>query len=382
MSAAKRKRATLVALVALLVLIACSLVGFRIAVALLKGKVVEALGPGSEVKSIEAGWAGVLVEGLRIKGPPGWPAADALRAEGVTVAPSLWSLLSGRIRVRSITVVKPYLSVWRVRDGTLRVLPGLLTGSVTGQAPGGPPGRAVTISRIKLQEGVLDLFDASVGPPAARIRLEQIEATVRNVVAPTLTGRSEFELTGLVKGVQRDGRASVSGWTELTSKDSSVKLRLRSIDMVALQPYLTRAAETQVRRGALDLDLEAEVRGTRLRAPGRVVISDLEFPPSRGDADTFMGLPRAAVVSLLKSRQNTIEVKFTIEGDLNNPRFALNEALASRFASALAENLGVTVREAVEGAGALGQKGAEAAGEAAKGVGGTLRRLFGGQKKQ
>jgi hypothetical protein len=113
-----------------------------------------------------------------------------------------------------------------------------------------------------------------------------------------------------------------------------------------------------------------------------VVISDLEFPPSRGAADTFMGLPRAAVVSLLKSRQNTIELKFTIEGDLNNPQFSLNEALASRFTSALAENLGVTVREAVEGVGTLGRKGAEAAGEAGKGVGGTLRRLFGGQKKQ
>ena len=342
MDATKRKRATLVTLVALLVVIAGSLVGFRMAAALLKGKVVEALGPGSEVKNLEVGWAGVLVEGLRIKGPPGWPAADALRAEGVTIAPSLWSLLSGRVGVRSITAVKSYLSIWRARDGTLRVLPGLLAGSATGQAPGVPPARAVTISRITLREGALDLFDASVGPPAARIRLEQIEAAVRNVVAPTLSGRSEFELTGLVKGVQRDGRADVSGWAELTSKDSSVKIRLRSIDLVALQPYVTGAAEAQVRRGALDLDLDAEMRGTRLRAPGRVVISDLEFGPPRGAADTFMGLPRAAVVSLLKSRQNTIEVNFTIEGDLNNPRFGLNEALATRIASALAENLGVT----------------------------------------
>jgi len=382
MGAAKRKRATLVALAALLVVIAGSLVGFRMAAALLKGKVVEALAPGSEVKNLEVGWAGVLVEGVRITGPPGWPAADALRAEGVTIAPSLWSLLSERFRVRSITAVKPYLSVWRGRDGALRVLPGLLTGPATGQAPGGPPARTVTITRIRLQEGVLDLFDATVGPPPVRIRLEQIHATVRDVMAPTLSGKSRFDLTGVVKGVQRDGRATVSGWAELTSKDSSVKIQLRSIDLVALQPYLTRAGETQVRRGALDLDLDAEVRETRLRAPGRVVISDLEFAPPRGAADTFMGLPRAAVVSLLKSRQNTIEVNFMIEGDLNSPRFVLNEALAARIASALAENLGVSVREAVEGVGTLGQKGTEAAGEAAKGIGGALRRLFGGQKKQ
>ena len=77
-------------------------------------------------------------------------------------------------------------------------------------------------------------------------------------------------------------------------------------------PYASRAAETRVQKGT--------VRKRHLRAPGRVVISDLEFAPARGVWDTFMGLPRGAAVNSLKSK------------DLDNPHFALNEAFATRVA--------------------------------------------------
>ncbi|MDD4858474.1 MAG: hypothetical protein PHD74_10295, partial [Candidatus Krumholzibacteria bacterium] len=106
----KRKRLMLIALWVIVVLIVGGIVGFRMAVRVMKGKVVEALGPNSEIRDIRLGWSSVNVEGLRIKGPSGWPAADALQAERVAVVPSLRGLFSRQYRVRSITIVKPYLS--------------------------------------------------------------------------------------------------------------------------------------------------------------------------------------------------------------------------------------------------------------------------------
>lgn len=382
MSSVKRKRWRLIALVALVVLIAASAVGFRMAAGVLKGKVAEALGPGSELKDLRVGWSGVVVEGLRIKGPPGWPAADSLRADRVRIVPSLRSLFSDRIRVRSITVVRPYLSAWRTRDGALRVIPSLLAEPTERQEGAGQPARPVAIARITLEEGVVELFDATVSQPPLKVRLEQIRATVRDVVAPTLAGRTRFDLTAVVKGIQRDGRTSISGWAELRSKDSAVQTQLRSVDLVAFQPYLTRATETRVQKGTLDLDLQSEVKQNRLRAPGKMVLSDLEFAPARSASDTFMGVPRAAVVAFLKNKENKIAVDFVIEGDLSNPRFTLNESLATRVASALGERLGVSIREVAEGVGGLAQKGVEAAGEAAKEAGSALEQLLGGQKKR
>ena len=379
MAAGKGKRWGLIALVALVVLVVGGIVGFRMAVGVLKVKVVEALGPDSEVKELRVSWSAVEVDGLRIKGRPGWPAADTLRAERVVIVPSLRSILSGQIRVSSITVVKPYLSALRTKDGKLQVVPSLMAGR-EGKGQTAPP--AVAISRISLQDGVVELFDATVASPPLKVRLERIQATLRDVLVPALTGKSRFDLAGVLKGVRRDGQVTVAGWAEVATKDSSVKTTLRSVDLVALQPYLTKATETRVQNGVLDLDLQSEVSKNRLRAPGKVVISDLEFAPSRGAFDTFMGVPRAAVVSFLKDKENKIAVNFIIEGDVNNPQFALNEAFATRVASAMAENLGVSIRGVAEGVGSLGQKGLEAVGGAAKGVGSAVQQLFGGQKKR
>ncbi len=383
MASSKATRWGLIALAVILVLIAGGVVGFQMAVRLLKGKVVEALGPESEINELRVGWSAIEVKGLRIKGNPGWPAADTLRAERVVIVPSLRSLFSNTIQVSSITVVQPYLSALRTRDGRLEVVPSLLAGPRTkGQAPAGPPARTVAISKIQLDGGVVELFDATVAQPPLKIRLEQIQATLRDVAVPSLTGKSQFELSTVVKGVHRDGRANLSGWAEAATKDSSVKTVLRSVDLVALQPYLVKAGETRVQNGALDLDLQSEVNTNRLHAPGKVTISDLEFAPARGALDTFMGVPRAAVVNFLKGKDNRIAVNFVIDGDINNPQFALNEAFATRVASGLAENLGVSIRGVAEGVGTLGRKGVEAAGEAAKRVGSTLQQLLGGQKKR
>jgi hypothetical protein len=314
----------------------------------------------------------VEVEGLRIKGRKGWPAADELRAERVAVVPSLRSVLSGHYRVNSITIVQPYLSALRTKDGKLLVVPSLLASSLP----------AVIIGRITLQDGVVELFDATVARPPLKIRLEQIQATVRDVVVPALKGRSRFDLTGVVKGVQRDGRATVAGWAEIATKDSWVKTQLRSVDLVALQPYLIKTDETGVQKGTLDLDLESDVSKNRLKAPGKVTISDPELAPAKGVFGTFMGVPRGAVVAFLKNKGNKITVNFVLEGDINNPHFSLNEALSTRVAFSLAETLGVSLGGVAKGVGTLGRTGMEAAGQAAKGAGGALQRLFGGLKQR
>ncbi|MGE5849875.1 MAG: DUF748 domain-containing protein, partial [Candidatus Methylomirabilota bacterium] len=274
------------------------------------------------------------------------------------------------------------------KDGKLLVVPSLLAGAAGEGQAGSAPAPAVapstvTIGRITLQDGVVELFDATVARPPLKIRLEQIQATVRDVMVPALKGRSRFDLTGVVKGVQRDGRATVAGWAEIATKDSSVKTQLRSVDVVALQPYLIKADETGVQKGALDLDLESDVSKNRLKAPGQVTISDLELAPGKGAFGTFMGVPRDAVVAFLKNKGNKITVNFVLEGDTNNPHFSLNEALSTRVAFSLAEILGVSFGGVAKGVGTLGTNGVvEAAGQAAKGVGGAVQRLFGGSKKR
>ena len=381
----KRIRLTLIALAIIVILIVGVIVGFGVAVRLLKDRVVAVLGPNSEIRDIRLSWSSVNIEGLRIKGPGAWPAADALRAERVAVVPSLRSLLSRQYRVRSVTIIKPYLTALRTKEGKFLVLPGLLTGAVTedqAETLSSPAASStVTIGRITLEDGVVELYDARVAQPPLRIRLEQISATLRDMALPGLKGKSRFELAGVMKGVHRDGQLNIAGWAEVGTKNSSVKTELRSVDLVVLTPYLIKAGETGVQKGTFDLYLQSDVSNNQLKAPGKATISDLEFVPAEGGYDTFMGLPRRTVMAFLMSNENKITVDFVLEGDINNPQFSLNEALTSRLAFSMANALGVNIGGMVQGVGTLGLKGGEAVGQAVKSTGGWLQRLLGGKKK-
>ena len=374
MTVGKGRRWGWIVLGVLALFVAGGIVGFRVAVEALKDRVIDALGPESEIAEIRVGWSSLDVEGLRITSPKGWPTSEALRAERVTIVPSLRGVLSGQLRVQSITVLEPYLSALRTRDGQLHVLPSLLAGPQGDAAAT----REVTIDRITLQGGVLDLFDASVAQPPLEIHLEQVEATVLDVVAPAFAGKTRFDLAAVLKGSRQDGTVSIVGWAELASRDSSLKTTLRSVDVLALEPYLIRTGERGVGKGTLDLDLQSEVSRNRLHAPGQLTISGLELAPATGAFGTFMGLPRDAVVGALKNQRDQIAVSFVLEGNLDDPQFTLNEAFTTRLASAVAESLGVSLGGLATGVGSMGVKGVEAVGEAAKGA---LQQIFEGEKK-
>lgn len=376
---ARHKGIWLGAILAALILVSVSIC-LRMAVRTLETEVEQALGPESEIKAIRVGFTGVHLEGLRIKGTGKWPARDTLRADRVTLMPSMLSLFSGQFRVRSITIDRPYLSVFKTRGGKILVVPSLLKKDAP-QTPRGtsPSSPAVLIGRITLHEGVMEFFDASVSRPWTMTRLEQIHADIRHLRVPAFTGKSDFTLTGVSNGVHGNGNVEIKGWAELATMESSVAVHLSGIDMVGLQPYLSRSGDVKVTGGSLDLTVESEVHNKGLNAPGRLVISDLELGPSRGLFGTFMGVPRDVVLNFLKDRDNRIILDFVLKGDLNNPRFTLHEAFSERLAVSMAETLGVSVKGLAEGAGTLGQKGVQAAGDVVKGVEDAARQIFSGK---
>ena len=375
MAVATRRRWAWIVSGLLMLLVAVAIAGIRVATSVLRDRVVEVLGPESEIAGLRVGWSSVEVEGLRIAGQQGWPAGDALRAERITIVPSLRAAFWGQRRVQSITVRKPYLSVLRSRDGRLRILPSLLGGREGADAPAGS---SVTIDRITLHDGVIELFDASIAEPPLELHLENVEATVLDVVAPAFAGKTRFDLTAVIEGTRENGTVSVAGWAEIASRDSSLETTLRSVELLALEPYLIRAGERGVRNGTLDLDLHSEVSRNRLHAPGQLTISDLQLAPAAGRFGTFMGLPRDAVVGAMKNQRGEIAVTFVLEGDLDDPQFSLNEALTMRVAASLAETLGVSLGGLATGAGSIGAKGIEAVGDAAKGA---VQQIFQGKEE-
>ncbi len=136
-----------------------------------------------------------------------------------------------------------------------------------------------------------------------------------------------------------------------------------------------------MRQGTLDLRLNSEVQADILDGKGKIIIRDLELAPSRGFLETFMGIPRGAVINFLKNHDNAIDVDFILAGDVGNPSFSINEAIATRVAMGMAAQLGVSFRDMAENFGTLGRRSVEGASGVARGIGSVVRGLFGGTNK-
>ena len=333
----------------------------------LKRQVLSALGPEATAGSIRLGLGSVVIEDLRLAAPEGWPFEDALRAKRFHVQAELSSLLSDEYRVGQVTVEQGYLSMQRTAEGKLKLLPTLLGRSQKKEGESG--GRfKLHIDQVELKDSVLDFHDASPKGGPARVRLESLNATLDELQVPQLTGRSQLQAEGQVKG---GGTVELGGWLEIATRESDLKLTLRDVDLVPLEPYLLRATEAGVERGQVDLDLHSQVQQRQLKAPGKLVLKNLKLRSGGGLGGTFMGMSRSAVVSSLKSGGDRIDLDFVLEGDLNSPRFSLNETLSMRLAVGAAASLGIGVVDMVKDLGSATGRGLEAVGDA---VGG----LFGG----
>jgi Domain of Unknown Function (DUF748) len=378
------KRWQIVVLAALLFLVVGIVTGYRWGVRLLRDRVVEALGPGSNIAALKVNWFSLDLLGVTIEAPQGWPTARAFRAERITIVPSLGTLLTEQIHISSIVLEKPYLAVLRTREKMV-ILPGL-TETPSGKKNtaarlGHAPRRTVTISKITIQQGAVELFDATVSRPPLKTRLERVDGGIRDIAIPWLQNKTYFELAGIVKGMRRDGRARATGWVGSARRDSSSQITLDAVDLVSLQPYLVRLGEAQLRKGILDLRLNSEVRANRLDGTGKIIIRDLEFAPSRSYFDTFMGIPRSAVINFLKNHENAIDVDFVLTGDTSNPTFSINEAIATRVAMGMATELGVSIRGLAEDFGTLGRKSVEGVAGVVEGAGSVLKGLLGSAQK-
>lgn len=333
------------------------------AIQALKGQVEQALGPESEVGDITLGWSSIAINQIRIRAPKDWPTDDTLRAKRIVVEPDMRGLLSAKVRIYRITVEDGYLSILRPRTGSVRLLPSLLEKPAEKTESGATP---VSIGKVELKSAAIDFYDASVRRKPHRLRLEQLDATLENLQFPDLQGNTRLDLKGTIKGVRHDGTVAINGWIQLANKDSEISSKLKGVDLLVLQPYLIQASETEVKRGTLDLDLKSSVKNQHLNAPGTLTLSHLELASSGGSMGTFMGMPRQAVVASLKNRKDQIIVNFTMDGDLGDPRFSVNESFARHLGTSLAESMGVGVAGLAQGV-----------GQAAQGVGGMIGKLFG-----
>jgi hypothetical protein len=366
---------------ALLALVAIGFAALSFALRDLEAHISAALGARSRVEAVEVGLAALEIRGVAMPGGADWPVPDSLRATRIRVVPSWRSLLGDELRVARVDVEGMQLAALRGRDGELRVVPTLLEPRAKSPAaeaaePTASDRVRVSIGTIHGADGSVALYDASVARPPWPIRLTHVDATFRDVAAPALDRRIPVDVRALLDGPRRDGSVSVAGWIVPASRDLELAIELAGVDLLALRPYLVEANKARLEQGTFDLTMRAQVRDAILHAPGRLALYDLAFGSGGSASSRVLGVPRDLLLAGLRARGDRITLEFSLDGRVDDPTFSLDEAIATRVAVALANELGVSVGGLVEGTLGIGREALEGSSRAAGSLGTALERLL------
>jgi len=347
-----RKR-LLIASACLLALLAATALAAHLAARMVESRVVALLGPSGHAARIDVGLSAVVLHDVEIGAPQGWPAPQTLRARTIVCTPDWRSLVSRRLLLRTLVVEDYYLSVRRSADG-IELLPTLSASARDKRrqsaAQGEPPSQQweTEIGTAILRNGRLDYYDAVAAKPAHRIAFDQLQAKVGPLYFPKRADHTGIRVSGRVLGKSRSGTVDFEGWLAMAGGDADIHTRLAGVDVPVLGPYLYHGSADALGGGAASLDMRTRIAQRRLDASGHLDLRDLRFS---SDSGGLASLPRKALVAALEDRNGDVAFDFTLTGNLDDPKFSLEDSLSMRVIGGLAKAVGVSAKGVAEGVG-------------------------------
>jgi hypothetical protein len=307
----------------------------------IKTSIEDALGPEGEAAEINVRLTTIELVDVRIKAPKGWPTDSTLRARRVIVIPDLRHLMSDHVEITRIDIEGGYLPAVRPKEGGgLKILPSLAERAKKKKREGAER-RGATVHTVALVDSVIEVFDATV-VGSKKVRIDAAKGTIRDILVPELTTRTQVELDGVVKGDARNGTISIKGWVEVAKKNAELVTQVRNVDLALFEPYLVTKLKSGVESGTFSVDVESKVQNNVVNASGTLTVRSLKLRPAENPIGALAGLPRRAALGALENEQGEISVPFSLAGNLDDPTFSLAGETALKTGVAVAKAFGMS----------------------------------------
>jgi len=299
------------------------------------------LGRGFSVQDISVRWGRVTAQGVKLGRPDG---QEAFSTKDLRVRANFIGLLKKENVISDVTLDRSYLFLEVDKKGEIvQLLPAREKGIAKQrkrQKSSGKSTSPVLIKKFEVNQGSLDYLDRKVSTIPALIKMREVRAELKNFSVPPDNRASDYELDAVIPGKVRKGTLISKGVINLSTKDTKSKLTIRDLDITQLRPYYEKKGDVEVTGGLLSLDSSITIDKRKIRSAGTITIKGLEF---KSDGGSFLGLPLLGVTKLLKDNHDQISLDFTLEGDLDNPKFNITESLVQKLSLSLAKLLGMPV---------------------------------------
>ena len=272
-----------------------------------------------------------------------------VQIEEMRIYPAFLSVLKGPLQIRRWVILRPNFYFYRSREGDwLGPLPPARKsegkGPEVGKREGGGKGPTLRIGRLRIQEGSADVEDMKTGEEGAHLRIRGIHLDLRELNYPIRSVRSPLELVGKMEGQAGEGDITAKGWMDFMTGDMEMTLKVRGVGIKTFEPYYRKRVSAEIQSGVFNMDSTIAVKNRMIDAPGELELADLQV----SEEGTVLWIPAKTLVSLLRDRGHRIKVQFRVKGNLEDPKFNLQETFFMRVALALAEGLGIPIKVVAE----------------------------------
>jgi len=311
--------------------------------------------PGLTIAEIKIEPTYLSAKGIRYEDP--LSKRRFLLIEEMRVYPDLPSFLKGALRVRECMILRPSFFFYRSREGSF-IGPWATMGKkeeakeISDDKEREEKGVIhIKIDRFRIQKGSVDFEDRKVGEPPPQVKLRDLDLEIKDVQYPFISIHSPIELRGKMKGRKKDGSIFMKGWMDLKTMDMETSFKVQEVEVKLFEPYYRKRVSAEIEGGHIGLEAKIGVKEKMIDAPGQLQLIDLRIK----EEGTVLWIPAKVLLSLLKHKGNRIQIQFHVKGNLNDPRFSLQETFLTRVAVSLAETLGIPIKVVdetiVEGAG-------------------------------
>jgi outer membrane protein OmpA-like peptidoglycan-associated protein len=192
---------------------------------------------------------------------------------------------------------------------------------------------AITIGRLRVENGRLDVADRTLTPPFA--------ATVHDLAGAIAGLTTDEEAPARVElngRVGQYGEARVRGALEpvAPATRTNMQVTLRNLALADFTPYAVKFAGYRIESGRLSATLRYRVREGRLVGSNQLEFDRLKLGEKVESAGA-LDLPVDLAVALLTDAEGRINLAIPVSGDLRDPQFDLGGLIAMALRNTLAK---------------------------------------------
>jgi hypothetical protein len=264
----------------------------------------------------------------------GFEVVHLIKADRVYVAPSIRSILLGKLAFNQIVISNPEIAYQR-NPPVVEPVKDSQAPAVESQAE---PVAFVTttpdkvfpviIRKLKVDSGRLNFVDNTAASGKISVLIKDINFYITNISTSGTKGVSNFDLKGNLSWNtgEPDGKISLHGWVDFYKKDLQAVLKIENIDAIVFYPYYStwvNLEKARIQQAKLHFNCDIKGVNNDVSADCHLELADmvrkvrlLEEPQQKAERITD------AVLDMFKSMdQGKVVLDFVLHTKMDRPEF-------------------------------------------------------------